>query len=127
MQNSLFNHLSGGQRQRVLIARALVSKPKLLILDEPETGLDLSFHEGFFKMLDKIRTTYGSTVLIVTHDVTAVSQVVDKIACVNRELIAHGRPEDVLTGQNLECLYGKGAAFFGHSPTPHIVVKKHHD
>jgi len=126
MADRQFNQLSGGQRQRVLIARALVSKPKLLILDEPETGLDPSFHEGFFNLLARIRKVFSTTVLIVTHDVTAVSAVVDKIACVNRELITHGRPEEVLTGENLECLYGKGAAFFGHGPAPHIVVGKHH-
>lgn len=127
MEDGLFNSLSGGQRQRVLIARALVSRPRLLILDEPETGLDPSFHEGFFKMLEKIREKYGTTILIVSHDVMAVSQVVNKIACVNRKLIAHGRPEEVLSPTNLECLYGKGAAFFGHGPAPHLIVEKHKD
>ena len=125
LENRLFNTLSGGQRQRVLIARALASRPRLLILDEPETGLDPSFHEGFFRMLEKIREKYGTTILIVTHDVMAVSQVVNKIACVNRKLVAHGRPEEVLSSASLECLYGKGAAFFGHGPTPHLIVEKH--
>jgi len=124
-EERLFNHLSGGQRQRVLIARALASGPKLLILDEPETGLDPSFHEGFYRMLTRIRKKLGTTIIIVSHDVMAVSQVVTKIACINRRLFAHGRPEEVLSGENLKCLYGKGAAYFGHGPAPHIVVKEH--
>ncbi len=121
----LFGELSGGQRQRVLIARALVRRPKLLILDEPETGLDPSFQEGFYKLLLRVKQAYGTTILIVTHDVMAVSQRVSSIACLNRELVAHGRPQEVLTGENLKCLYGEAAAYFGHGPAPHMVVEEH--
>ncbi len=124
-KNRLFGELSGGQRQRILIARALVRKPKLLILDEPETGLDPSFQEGFYRLILRIKETFGTTVLTVTHDVMAVSQRVSSIACLNRELIAHGRPQEVLTAQNLKCLYGEAAAYFGHGPAPHLVVEEH--
>ncbi len=127
LKKRLFGELSGGQRQRVLIARALVRKPKLLILDEPETGLDPSFQEGFYKLLLKIREKYGTTIITVTHDVMAVSQVVSSIACLNRTVVVHGRPQEVLTGENLKCLYGEAAAYFGHGPAPHLIVEKHRD
>ncbi len=127
LKKKLFGELSGGQRQRVLIARALVRKPKLLILDEPETGLDPSFQEGFYKLLQKIREKYGTTIITVTHDVMAVSQVVSSIACLNRTMVVHGRPHEVLTGENLKCLYGEAAAYFGHGPAPHLIVEQHRD
>ena len=124
-RHKIFGHLSGGQRQRILIARALVRRPKLLILDEPETGLDPSFQEGFYKLLLKIREKYGTTIITVTHDVMAVSQMVNSIACLNRTVVVHGRPHEVLSSENLKCLYGEAAAFFGHGPAPHLVVEKH--
>jgi len=127
LKKRLFGQLSGGQRQRVLIARALVRKPKLLILDEPETGLDPSFQEGFYKLLQRIREKYRTTIITVTHDVMAVSQMVSSIACLNRALVAHGRPQEVLTGENLRCLYGEAAAYFGHGPAPHLIVEEHRD
>ncbi len=124
-RKKLFRELSGGQRQRILIARALIRKPKILILDEPETGLDPSFQEGFYNLLNKINKIYGTTIITVTHDVMAVSQRVSSIACLNRELVVHGRPQEVLTTENLRCLYGEAAAFFGHGPAPHLVVEEH--
>ena len=116
--------LSGGQRQRVLVARALAAEPELLLLDEPTTGVDVGTTEGLFDLLEGLHRE-GITILVVSHDIGVVAQHVDQLVCVNQRLVAHGRPEEVLTGQVLECMYGPHAGLVGHGDVPHIVVPRH--
>ncbi len=119
-----FGRLSGGQRQRVLVARALAAEPELLILDEPTTGVDVGATEGFFDLLDSLHRG-GLTVLVVSHDVGVVARHVDTVACLNRTLVVHGRPAEVLRPDVLECMYGGQATVVGHGDLPHIVVHRH--
>lgn len=116
--------LSGGQRQRVLVARALATEPELMILDEPTTGVDVGTTEGLFELLEGFHRE-GMTVVVVSHDVGVVAQRVDQVACMNRRLVAHGRPEDVLQPDVLECMYGGRAALIGHGDLPHVVIRRH--
>ena len=116
--------LSGGQRQRVLVARALATEPELLILDEPTAGVDVGTTEGLFELLDELHRG-GTTVIVVSHDVGVVAQHVSQVACVNRRLVVHGRPAEVLHPDVLECMYGRGGALVGHGEFPHIVVQRH--
>lgn len=116
--------LSGGQRQRVLVARALATEPELLILDEPTTGVDVGTTEGLFELLDGFHTA-GMTVIVVSHDVGVVAQHVSQVACLNRRLVAHGRPAEVLRPDMVECMYGRQAALVGHGDIPHMVVRRH--
>jgi zinc transport system ATP-binding protein len=117
------SELSGGQRQRVLIARALVLEPDLLILDEPTAALDHGAADGLYAWLHDLHRQDGSTIILVSHDIGVVSQYVDSIACLNRNLVAHGRPADVFNAPTLESMYGCGAMLFDHGHVPHMVVE----
>jgi zinc transport system ATP-binding protein len=82
--------LSGGQQQRVFIARALISKPKLLILDEPTVGIDRDSTAQFYDLLHHLHQQEKLTLVIVTHDIGVVSTLVDQVACLNKKLFFHG-------------------------------------
>lgn len=116
------SELSGGERQRVFIARALVNHPRILLLDEPSASLDPAMTEGLFMLLARLRRELRLTVILVSHDVGIVASYADRVACLARTLVAHGRPQEVLTEETLECMYGKHAAAVGHGHVPHIVL-----
>ncbi len=82
--------LSGGQQQRVFIARALVSNPRLLILDEPTVGVDAKSVQRFYTMLKDLNVNQGITLVLVTHDIGAMTQYVTDVACLNKHLHFHG-------------------------------------
>ncbi len=115
--------LSGGQRQRVFLARALVNQPKLLLLDEPTAGVDVAASESLYSLLRRLNRQ-GMTVVLVSHDVGVVAQYVDGVACINRKVVVHDRPEVVLTDTNLAETYGCDVLFFHHGHIPHMVVRR---
>ncbi|NJE02921.1 metal ABC transporter ATP-binding protein [Thermococcus sp. MV11] len=102
----LFRELSGGQKQRVLLARALMSDPRLLLLDEPLSALDPSARVEVANVLDKIKRERGITMVITTHDINPLLEVGDKVMLLNRKLIAFGRPEEVLQDRVIKSVYG---------------------
>ncbi len=114
--------LSGGQRQRAFLARALAGEPELLLLDEPTTGVDVAATEDLYLLLRHLQLDLNLTLVLVTHDIGVVSRHVDQIACLNRVLVAHGRPEDTLRPEALECMYGHHAMLFGHGVPSHVFV-----
>lgn len=86
--------LSGGQQQRVFIARALVSDPDLLILDEPTVGVDAHHVQSFYEMLGDLNKNLGITLVLVTHDIGTITDKVTHVACLNRNLHFHGETEE---------------------------------
>jgi zinc transport system ATP-binding protein len=112
--------LSGGQKQRVFIARSLVTKPKLLILDEPSTGIDSRMQKEFYELLNKLKSQIA--IVMVTHDISAVSVYVDKIGCLNRKFHYHDDKE--ISPHDLEVSYQCPVELIAHG-VPHRVLKEH--
>jgi len=100
--------LSGGQQQRVFIARALVSEPELLILDEPTVGIDFQNVDRFYDLLHKLNKKQNLTLLLVTHDTGAMTKYATNVACLNQTLHFHGKSAeyDALSAEDLSAIYG---------------------
>lgn len=114
--------LSGGQQQRAIIARALAGDPRLLILDEPTVYIDAPAEEQFFSMIDELRESMA--VIIVTHDISAISGKVNRIACLNRRLYTHG--DASITDGMLTSVYGCPVDLIAHG-VPHRVLRHHEE
>ncbi len=112
--------LSGGQRQRVFIARALASRPRLLILDEPTASVDVHMESRFYELLKKLNSEMA--IVLATHDVGVVSSFVKNIACVNRRVSYH--PGGELKEGMLEDTYQCPVEMIAHG-LPHRVLKEH--
>ncbi|MFT9849703.1 metal ABC transporter ATP-binding protein [Aneurinibacillus sp. REN35] len=93
-ENQNIGRLSGGQQQRVFIARALVSDPDVLILDEPTVGVDAQSEAQFYELLKKLNEERRISIILVSHDLGAVSTKMHSIACLNHRLHFHGRAEE---------------------------------
>lgn len=110
----LLRELSGGQQQRVFIARALATKPELLILDEPTVGVDVDSQAKFYQLLRDLNHNLSLTLALVSHDIDVVAHEVSEVACINCKLVCHGKPKDILKSDYLEKLYGKELRFVVH-------------
>lgn len=114
-EDHLFGSLSGGQQQRVSIARALVNAPKILVLDEPSTGIDVVGQDDFYHLLKGLQKRHNLAIVMVSHDIGAITAYVDEIACLNRTLHYHGSPLGALNDEVLKELYGKSMEIIMHS------------
>lgn len=111
--------LSGGQQQRVFIARALVSDPELLILDEPTVGVDSLSVEQFYDLLGSMHREMGVSLVLVSHDVGAISSKVNRVACLNKKLHFHGDSKEFEV--NRAAIFNK---MYGHDV--HVLEHHHH-
>jgi zinc transport system ATP-binding protein len=101
--------LSGGQQQRVFIAKALVNNPKLLILDEPVTGIDQSSIELFYSILKELNSKQQITIIWSSHDLDAVNKLANHVACLNRTLFFHGESDDFFDNDELVKQYSEAS------------------
>lgn len=113
--------LSGGQMQRIFLARALISRPALLLLDEPSTYADNQFESELYDLLKDLNDK-GLTILMVSHDLGIIPAYVKSIACVNGELHYHPGPE--ITTEVLK-VYNCPIELVAHGPVPHRVLSSH--
>lgn len=111
--------LSGGQLQRVLLARALVNKPKLLLLDEPETGVDVAGEQTFYDLLEKLVKKDKVTALMSSHELDIVYTYASQVVCMNKKMLCVGKPRDVLDKDTFVELYGRDLKFYGHNHDGH--------
>jgi zinc transport system ATP-binding protein len=110
LKSRTISELSGGQQQKVLIARALVSKPEILILDEPTTALDSKSREEFMGLIKDLNKKNGITIILITHDTNLVCQHVSKLMYVDKKMMFFGSVRDFYHSKNrIEMLddYGK--------------------
>jgi zinc transport system ATP-binding protein len=106
LRKKLIGELSGGQRQRVMIARALVSEPKVLILDEPNTGVDQRSQQRFYSLLRQLNRDERLTILFVTHDVGVIADDIARLFTVNTTLTTCNDPKTMLNCEGMSELYG---------------------
>lgn len=114
--------LSGGEFQKMLIARALTTHPRILLLDEPTASVDANAREQIYDLLDQLKGKI--TIVLVTHDMLAVSSQVQQLACLNSKLHYHGEPE--LNESMVNQLYGCPVDLIAHG-VPHRVLKQHEE
>jgi len=101
--------LSGGQQQRVFIAKALVNNPKVLILDEPVTGIDQQSIDLFYSILKELNSKQNITIIWSSHDLDAVNKLANHVACLNRTLFFHGESDDFFKNDDLVKQYSEAS------------------
>lgn len=106
LRHRLIGELSGGQRQRVMIARALASEPKVLILDEPNTGVDQPSQHRFYELLRELNRVSRLTILFVTHDIGVIADDIGRLFTVNQTLSTCNDPKALMSCEDMSELYG---------------------
>jgi ABC-type Mn2+/Zn2+ transport system ATPase subunit len=112
--------LSGGQQQRVFVARALLGRPRLLLLDEPTSGVDVRTRHDVMHLIHDLHHE-GLAIVLTTHDLNGIAAHLPSIVCLNREVIASGTPRRVITPAVLEKTYGAPLEVLSHGGMPVVV------
>ncbi|KMK68939.1 metal ABC transporter ATP-binding protein [Puniceibacterium sp. IMCC21224] len=102
------SRLSGGQFQRVLLARALIGKPQLLLLDEATQGLDQPGSAAFYRQIETVRRETGCAILMISHELHVVMSASDRVICLNGHVCCEGTPEVVASAPEYRALFGSG-------------------
>lgn len=118
LKDKMVGTLSGGQRQRVMIARALASSPEILILDEPNTGVDLKSQQYFYALLKKLNKEDGITILFITHDVGVIADDIGRLFTINQKATVCNNPKKALSCEAMTEIYGIEA---------HLIHKHKHE
>lgn len=114
LQNKQLNHLSGGETQRVLMARALLDKPDLLILDEPMQGLDPDTESWLYHFIDELPDFLKCTMLVVSHDLHWVMKGSRRVICLNKHICCQGQPSQIALAPEFTQLFGHYQPYIHH-------------
>jgi len=106
LKDKMVGTLSGGQRQRVMIARALASKPEILILDEPNTGVDMVSQKSFYALLKQLNIQEKITIVFITHDIGVIADDIARLFTINQKAIICNNPKQILSCEDMSELYG---------------------
>ena len=118
--NQQVENLSGGEMQRVMLARAMMGRPQLIVLDEPTAGVDITGEAQMYDLIGQIRDDIGCAILMVSHDLHLVMSKTDHVLCLNHHLCCSGKPESVSQNPEYLALFGDQAEAIG-------VYTHHHD
>lgn len=114
-KDRLVGDLSGGQEQRVFIARALVTEPDIIFLDEPAIGIDQKARDEFYALLKKLNREMRLTLILVSHDIEMITRETRHIACIDRVLVCHGSPEEFLRDSRSSDFFRGGVKIITHT------------
>ena len=106
LKDKMVGTLSGGQRQRVMIARALASSPEILILDEPNTGVDMVSQKRFYALLAKLNKDENITIVFITHDIGVIADDIGRLFTINQKATICNNPKETLSCEDMSELYG---------------------
>jgi zinc transport system ATP-binding protein len=106
--------LSGGEMQRMLLARALLRKPNILVLDEPVQGVDVTGQEALYQLIGELRDELDCGILMVSHDLHLVMAATDEVVCLNQHVCCHGTPQQVSVDPEFVALFGAKTALYTH-------------
>jgi ABC-type Mn2+/Zn2+ transport system ATPase subunit len=126
MADHVAGHLSGGQQQRLLIARALAQDPRLLLLDEPTSAVDVATRGAIVDLVRRLHAERGLTTVYVTHDVNEILPCMDRVLYINRTVRAFGRCAEVMNRETLAALYGGRVAIVEADGRQYVVVGDSH-
>lgn len=112
--NKQFIHLSRGQTQRILFIASLLNNPEMLLLDEPTTGADPSAEETIYHHIMELKETKNMGIIFVSHDLSIVHKLADKVLCLNKQMICFGEPNEALNESVLKKLYGENIGIYEH-------------
>jgi len=119
LQGTPIQKVSGGELQRILLARALLTEPELLVLDEPAQGVDILGQDELYRLLQTIRQNTGCAILMISHDLHIVMKETDSVICLNKHICCAGTPEAVQANEQFLKLFGmpthEGIAIYTHN------------
>lgn len=119
-----FNELSAGQHQKVMLARGLAQEPKILLLDEPTSNLDIRHQLDVTKMLKRLSVEKNILVIMISHDINIAAKFADKIILMNEGTIfSVGTPSEVITKENLNTVYGVKSRIIDDYGRPHVILE----
>ncbi len=119
-----FNELSAGQHQKVMLARGLVQEPKILLLDEPTSNLDVRHQLDVTRMLKELSVEKQILIIMISHDINIAAKYADEIIVMHKgSIYAIGTPEEVITKENMETVYGVTTEIIDDDGRPHVILK----